>query len=425
MSLTRRRSDRPGPALRPAGVAPRGAGEPRSSSRGRIPPFYNPDDLPELGQARQRPRAGHRPPDRDRQPDARRLGNQGKSRLRHGPQRQHLDDHRPRARPGDRHRRHPNDGVLDDNIATIQLIGTNPNTTHVIGQVVASHSTRLARRRSTQPAGRRAERRGALQPAHRPAGRRVDRPQRVHPDADGHARPTAIPNSGTGIFLSGGVRNLSFIGRRSASSTSRSRRRRSTSSSATPTTRSGSSRTSGIDSITNTVFNSTVDDARRRPADDADGRHRSSTARSTASSSARSARRAEPAAEQFFFPIVGSTGPDGGPGHGDRQPRRLGLGDQLHRLATRAAVPEPALGRLAHRHGDLRRQRRRRRRSTSPGRSASLEFAQGLGNPVGLNLAATAARAPRRTATASRQTACSAAWSRRRASARSRRRRPT
>lgn len=35
----------------------------------------------------------------------------------------------------------PNDGALDDSINTIQLIGTNPNTTYVTGQTTASYNT--------------------------------------------------------------------------------------------------------------------------------------------------------------------------------------------------------------------------------------------------------------------------------------------
>jgi hypothetical protein len=106
----------------------------------------------------------------------------------------------------------PNDGVLDDDIATIQLIGTDPNKTHVIGQVTASQSTEVAQTNTLAPMIVAPS--GEVLFNQLVAQRGVASitlngfvlTQTVTP-ANG-----AAPNSGTGIFLFGGARNLSFSG---------------------------------------------------------------------------------------------------------------------------------------------------------------------------------------------------------------------
>ena len=60
----------------------------------------------------------------------------------------------------------PNDGVLDDDINTIQLINTNPKTTYVTGNVIPSNMVQTNWR-------------SPVQPAHRGLGREVDRAERL------------------------------------------------------------------------------------------------------------------------------------------------------------------------------------------------------------------------------------------------------
>ncbi len=52
-----------------------------------------------------------------------------------------MDDYGPRARQRAGDRLDPNDGMLDDDIDTIQLIGTDPNRTYVTAQTTASAYT--------------------------------------------------------------------------------------------------------------------------------------------------------------------------------------------------------------------------------------------------------------------------------------------
>ncbi len=139
MSLSRRRSDRPGLALRRRGSLLEEL-ESRQLLSGSNYSYYNPDLLPNSVQPGNVPTPviGH-PIGIGNQTVAS-LGDQGKSvtgRDRngsvwtitvYGPGQVIVNDV-------------TNDGVLDDDISTIQLIGTDPNKTHVIGQVTASQTT--------------------------------------------------------------------------------------------------------------------------------------------------------------------------------------------------------------------------------------------------------------------------------------------
>jgi hypothetical protein len=93
----------------------------------------------------------------------------------------------------------PTDGVLDDNIDTIQLVGTNINTTHVIARVqpsaeVLSSGTILFNKLIAQNGVASIDLNGFVLS------------QTVTPPNGG------APNSNTGIYLQGGVRQLTFQG---------------------------------------------------------------------------------------------------------------------------------------------------------------------------------------------------------------------
>ncbi len=91
----------------------------------------------------------------------------------------------------------PNDGKLDDFIDTIQLIGTNPNTTYVTGNVITSNRVQTS---STIPFNELIDTSGVKSIALNG----FDLAETVIPAA-------GTPNNlSTGIFLTGGVQYLSF-----------------------------------------------------------------------------------------------------------------------------------------------------------------------------------------------------------------------
>ncbi|HEY2154321.1 MAG TPA: hypothetical protein VGH33_01735 [Isosphaeraceae bacterium] len=227
MSLTRRRSDRPGPAMSRRGSLLEEL-ESRQLLSGSNASFYNPDDLPNSVKPGNVPTPVISHPIGIGNQTLANLGDQGKSvtgRDRngnvwtitvYGPGQVIVNDV-------------TNDGVLDDDISTIQLIGTDPNKTHVIGQVTASQTTLTALTGPLQSTT------GFDSTTFTPIVNQLSaQPQVVAPSGQvlfnqliaqqGVASivlngfiltqtltpANGIPNSGTGIFLPGGVRNLSF-----------------------------------------------------------------------------------------------------------------------------------------------------------------------------------------------------------------------
>ena len=60
-----------------------------------------------------------------------------------------VDDHGPRSGPGDRDRHDAQRRQLDDDIDTIQIIGSNPRTTYVTGTVICVEPGAVATARSS------------------------------------------------------------------------------------------------------------------------------------------------------------------------------------------------------------------------------------------------------------------------------------
>ena len=89
----------------------------------------------------------------------------------------------------------PNDGVLDDDINTIQIVGTTRNSTYVTGTVRAS-------------ATKSDQRHDPVQPAHR----HVRRPSIELNGFTLTDQVSPAVSTPTGVFLYGGVRVLSFNG---------------------------------------------------------------------------------------------------------------------------------------------------------------------------------------------------------------------
>ena len=279
----------------------------------------------------------------------------------------------------------PNDGVLDDDIATIQLIGTNPNTTHVIGQVVASQSTEVDQTNTLSPM--------IVAPSGEVlfnqliAQRGVASitlngfvlTQTVTP-ANG-----AAPNSGTGIFLFGGARNLSFSGVIGQFDQSLS---------PSPITINLGDPNNPIpfkpniriDSITNTVFDTTSTTPLTGPQTtptviiDDNGSFSNLELGSVG-------QAGQAGAEQFFFPTVGSTGRTAVVTKGIDNLTVSGSATNF--TVSQALLPfSSVLSGLSHIGQAVFGGNADAVALDVDGRINLLEFAQGLGSPIGLNVGA-------------------------------------
>ncbi len=384
MSLSRWRSDRPGPAQRRRGSLLEEL-ECRQLLSGSNNSFYNPNDLPNSVQAGNVPTPviGH-PIGIGNQTLAS-LGTEGKTvtgRDRNGsvwtitvngPGQVIVNDV-------------TNDGVLDDDIATIQLVGTNPNTTHVTGQVTASFTTMNAQSTpldSTQQ---------VVAPSGEVLFNQLIAQQGVASInlngfilAQTETPANGIPNSGTGIYLPGGVRNLSFSGVIGLFDQS--------------LTPAPVDITIGqlfnplkfdpsirIDSIQNTVFNSTLKTPNVGP-------QTTPTVALIVNGTIGSlqlgsvGQATEPAAGQFFFPIVGSTGRTSVQATGVNNLVVSGSATNF----TVSKSPQPfqnSASGVTHINSAIFGGNADGVGLDVAGPIGSLVFAQGLGSPVGLNLSA-------------------------------------
>lgn len=386
MRLTRRRSDRPGPAKR-RGVSRLEVLESRQLLSGTNYSYYNPDDLPNSVRPGNvpSPLIGH--PIGIGNATLASLDNQGKSvsgRDRngntytitvYGPGQVIVSDVT------------PTDGVLDDDIATIQLIGTNPNTTHVIGQVVASNSTLTSQSLPLDSLQQTVSASGQVLFNQLIAQTGVASitlngfvlTQTITP-ANG------VPNSGTGIFLPGGARNLSFSGIDGLfdQSTSPAPIDITIGDPNNPLRFKPNIR---IDTITNTVFNSTSSvpsvGPQTTPTIDllVNGTIHNLQLGSVTQS-------AELGAEQFFFPIVGSTGRTAVQTKGIDN--LTVSGDAVNFTVSQTVQPfATPLSAVSHINSAIFGGNADALALDVSGRIGFLEFARGLGNPVGLNLVAT------------------------------------
>lgn len=285
----------------------------------------------------------------------------------------------------------PNDGVLDDDIATIQLVGTDPNRTHVIGQVVASQTTDIEQsnpfdQQVTAPSG---EVLFNQLIAQKGVGSITLNgfvlAQTVTPPNNG------LPNSGTGIFLFGGARNLSFSGVIGQFDLGLS---------AAPINIMDGDPNNPlpfkpnirIDSINNTVFNSTSTTTPTGPQTtptidlQVNGTIHSLQLGSVTQAS-------EPGSSQFFFPTVGTTGRTAVQTKGIDTMVVSGSAINF----TVSQTPQPftnAVSGVNHIGTAIFGGNADAVALDSAGKIGTLEFAQGLGSPVGLNLVATDSGTP-------------------------------
>jgi hypothetical protein len=403
MSLTRRRSDRPGLAMRRRGSLLEEL-ESRQLLSGSNASFYNPDDLPNSVKPGNVPTPiiGH-PIGIGNQTLAS-LGDQGKSvtgRDRngnvwtitvYGPGQVIVNDV-------------TNDGVLDDDISTIQLIGTDPNKTHVIGQVTASQTT------STSLTGPLQSNTGFDNTTFAPIINQLSaQPQVVAPSGEvlfnqliaqkGVASivlngfiltqtltpANSIPNSGTGIFLPGGVRNLSFAGVDGLFDQSQSPAPINITI-GQPTIPLRFKPTIRIDSIGNTVFNSSTlttptvgPQTTPSVALIVNGTIHSLQLGSVG-------QLTEPAAEQFLFPIVGSTGRTSVQAAAIDNLVVAGSATNFTVSKTPQPFQSPTSG-VAHINSAIFGGNADAVGLDVAGPIGTLEFAAGLGSPVGLNVGA-------------------------------------
>lgn len=403
MSLTRRRSDRPGPALRRGGSRleeletrqllavsfssyfPSTTGPASAAFSGSNQSYYNPDNVTTSVRPGDVPTPviGHPIGIGDQTLAS--LDNQGKvvtgqdrngnvwTISVYGPGQVIVSDAT------------PNDGVLDDDIATIQLIGTDPNRTHVIGQVVASQSTEVDQTNTLAPMTVAPS--GEVLFNQLIAQRGVASiilngfvlTQTVTP-ANGGA-----PNSGTGIFLFGGARNLSFSGviGQFDQSLSPSPIDINFGDPNNPIPFKPNIR---IDSITNTVFDSTTGTPLVGPQiTPTVVLNVNGTIHNLGIGSVGQA--GQPGAEQFFFPIVGSTGRTAVVTKGIDNLTVSGSATNF--TVSQALLPfsGPLTG-VSHIGQAIFGGNADAVALDVAGRINFLEFAQGLGNPVGLNLGA-------------------------------------
>ena len=392
MSLKRRRSDRPGLALRRRASRLEEL-ETRQLLSGSNFSFYNPDDLPTSVRPGNvpSPLIGHPIGIGDNTLAS--LDNQGKSVTGqdrngnvwtitvYGPGQVIVTDAT------------PDDGVLDDDIATIQLIGTNPNTTHVIGQVVASNSTLNDQSLPLDSFQQVVSTSGEVLFNQLIAQTGVASitlngfvlAQTVTPANNG------IPNSGTDIYLPGGVRNLSFSGIDGLFDQSLS---------AGPIDITIGDPNNPlrfkpnirIDSITNTVFNSTSSTPpvgpQTTPTVDL---FVNGTIHNLQFGSV--GQTTELGAEQFFFPIVGSTGRTAV--QAKAIDNLVVSGSAVNFTVSQTAQPfATALSGVGHINSAIFGGNADAVALDVAGRIGFLEFAQGLGNPVGFNLVATDSGTP-------------------------------
>lgn len=391
MSLTRRRSDRPGLALRRGGSRLEEL-EGRQLLTSASFSYYNPDSLPNSVRPGNVPSPLIAHPIGIGDQTLASLDNQGKSltgRDRngnvwtitvHGPGQVIVSDAT------------PDDGVLDDDLATIQLIGTDPNRTHVIGQVVASDSTLTDQSTPTNSLQQVVSTSGEVLFNQLVAQRGVASiilngfvlTQTVTP-------ASGIPNSGTGIFLPGGVRNLSFSGIDGLFDTSQTPAPIDVTI-GSPTIPLRFKPTIRIDSITNTVFDSTATTATTAP-------QTTPTVALIVNGTIHSlqlgsvTQATEPGAQQFFFPTVSATGRTSVQATGVDQ--LVVSGDATNFTVSRAPQPFSGLTSGVAQIGSAVFGGNADALGLDvAGRIGTLVFARGLGSPVGLNLVATQSGTP-------------------------------
>jgi hypothetical protein len=391
MSVTRRRSDRPGLALR-RGWSRLEELEGRQLLSGSNYSYYNPDLLPNSVRPGNVPTPVLLHPIGIGDQTLASLGTEGKSvsgRDRngntytitvYGPGEVIVSDVT------------PNDGVLDDDIATIQLVGTNPNTTHVIGQVVASDSTLTDQSTPTN----------SLQEVVSSSGNVLFN-QLISQNGvasivlngfvltQTQTPLSGIPNSATGIFLPGGVRNLSFSGIMGLFDTSQAPAPIDVTI-GDPNIPLRFKPTIRIDSIQNTVFNTTSSTPGTTPVT-------TPTVALIVNGTIHSlqlgyvSQATEPGAQQFFFPTVAATGRTSVQTKGIDN--LVVSGDAINFTVSQTPQPytSPTSG-VAQIGSAIFGGNADALALDVAGRIGFLEFARGLGSPVGFNLTATQSGTP-------------------------------
>jgi hypothetical protein len=374
MSLTRRRSDRPDPARRRLGSSLE-ALERRELLTGGAPRYYQslPDGLPIQTSSVNLaiPPINHPLGVSDAVVAA--LGNSGKlvqgrdragnqySIAVHGPGSVIVTDAT------------PNDGVLDDDIDTIQIVGADPNKTTVIGSVSASaetltNGTVFFNKLISANGVKSIVLNGFILT------------QTVPPPNGG------LPNSNTGVFLPAGAHDLEFTGVQAPINTSLSTQPINIviGDPNIPLKFKPSVR---IDEISNTVFDSTSTVVPTGPLV-------SPTVNITINGEANNlqfvsaTQQTEPAAAQFLFPIVGTTGRTSIQAKGINSLKFVG--SAVNVTASQSATPfQGSFTGLSHLGSAAFGGNADALALDVSGNIGKLQFNKGLGNPTGLSKAAT------------------------------------
>jgi hypothetical protein len=374
MSLTRRRSDRPDPARRRLGSSLE-ALERRELLTGGTPRYYQslPDGLPIQTSSVNLTVSNIDHPLGVSDAVVASLGNSGKlvqgrdragnqySIAVHGPGYVIVTDAT------------PNDGVLDDDIDTIQIVGSDPNKTTVIGSVSASaltltNGTVLFNKLISENGVKSIVLNGFILT------------QTVTPPNGG------LPNSNTGVFLPAGAHDLEFTGVRAAIDTSQSTQPVNIviGDPNNPLKYKASVR---IDEITNTVFNSTSTVVPTNP-------QLTPTVDITINGQANNlqfvsaTQQTEPGAAQFLFPTVGTTGRTAIQAKGINNLKFVG--SAVNVTASQSATPfQGSFTGLSHIGTATFGGNADALALDVSGNIGKLKFNKGLGNPTGLSKAAT------------------------------------